>query len=1142
MATIGRADLIIVPKFDGLTSQMNRALRNAAKSNSVSETSRSAGKSAGGTFADSFSSTTSSGIAKSGAIIGAVSQVTSKAMDVVADHMNSAVARLDTLKNYSRIMQSSFGVDANEAQKSIDTMADRLSNLPTRLDAMASTVQGLYAATKDYGTSLTTATNVGLGLNDMLLAGGQSQAIVNAASEQFRQILAKGKPDMQDWRSLLQAAPGQMDQLAKYMLGATGTATQLYYALGGGNEKTAAAAGYDYATLSIQDLLNAIVTLDTEGGAGLESFQSQAEAAQGGVQTAMDNLSNSVTKGIEKVMESIGRENIVGVIDELKGDINDAFSGIADFTKDISPDALNVVKGVLDGIVSVAKTAGPIIGDVAKTAMPAVQGLVTLFQQLSPAIGTALPALMGFKAVTDVFGKFKGVLGGIQGIANGAANGLLNMAAAVGGGLGDKLFSAAGGAEAFAAALGTPAGVGIAAAATLAAGTLAVFIAKEAEAQQKQQEFNSAVSAFNSAIGQADNLDAYSGRVDTIGQNAQRSTEHLDNLTKTLQDNADTIKRNNDEAESTIATWQTIDAIIDESAGKTDLTVEQQGKLQWALDKIKDATGEQISMEDVLTGKFTDQAGAVQDLQSWIDKLAQSKIAEARTNALQSDLETAYSGQREAAQAMNEAYQQYQDVLDEHTPNYLKEANGDWELARHYAKTTNSEVKEAKKNLDNATAAYNNQTGAVKNLEGELGGLTQTVDENADAYSQLAANPLVSGAFGSNIQDFIGAMRDAGVNLDDFNAKLEENPQLMAQISDAFDGTKASIDRALSDAGVKLDETAQHTVTNAQNIQSTIEGMDLGSSLSDMGTSAEQLANKLTDVGVTADTVGRMAPSSFAALASSCAAAGGDVDELADQIQDLDAIGIADKDFTVVGNGLVECDGMTIDLNNQTIGDKQFKVMGDGLIECEGHTLDLKNMTIDDKPFVVTDDGTGGQCIAIVQNVDGQVIKNKVFSITANDNATGTISSIQRMLNTLHDRAVTVTTYYDSINRSGTSGAVRMGGSQIPLATGGIIIPRDRYHADGFIMRQPTVFRQSGGTRDIGGENGAEAVIPLTNRYYSQPFVDLIADGIMKRSESKSGPTYVANVSGITVQATSRREFVENLVDVIGSWEGMSRT
>lgn len=52
-------------------------------------------------------------------------------------------------------------------------------------------------------------------------------------------------------------------------------------------------------------------------------------------------------------------------------------------------------------------------------------------------------------------------------------------------------------------------------------------------------------------------------------------------------------------------------------------------------------------------------------------------------------------------------------------------------------------------------------------------------------------------------------------------------------------------------------------------------------------------------------------------------------------------------------------------------------------------------------------------------------------------------------------------------------------------AAGGI-----RYHADGMIVNQPTWI----GGRDIAGEDGAEAIIPLTNKRYTRPFAETVAE------------------------------------------------
>lgn len=168
---------------------------------------------------------------------------------------------------------ASLGVGTDEATSAITMMSDRLSTLPTRLDDMTASVQGVYAAGRSMGMSLTDATKASLGLNDMLLAGGQGSEVASAAMIQFTQALSKGKPDMQDWKSLVSAAPAQMDQLAKSMLGPKANSTTLYEALKKGK-------------VSMSDLMAEITKLDQQGGDGFQSFAAQAESATGGADAA----------------------------------------------------------------------------------------------------------------------------------------------------------------------------------------------------------------------------------------------------------------------------------------------------------------------------------------------------------------------------------------------------------------------------------------------------------------------------------------------------------------------------------------------------------------------------------------------------------------------------------------------------------------------------------------------------------------------------------------------------------------------------------------------------------------------------------------------------------------------------------------
>lgn len=384
MAEVGSAYLTIIPKFKSLKASIDDALSTA-------------GSSAGTSVGERIGQNISRGIKRGesavkrsalgmGAAMGAFSGIAQRAMDVLQEHIGSAVNRLDTLKNYPRVMQS-LGFSSQEASSSITKMSDRLQTLPTRLDDMTNTVKGIAVITKD----LDLATDAGLALNDMLLASGSNQMICNAAMEQFRQMLSKGKPDMQDWKSLMQAMPGQIDQLAKSMLGANATANDLYEALGGGGKK---------ATISMDQLLHAMVKLDKNGGGSLTSFQAQAAEATGGINTSMSNLSNAFTKGLTSIMDAIGQKNIAGFLNSLKAAVDFTFRGIADVVKFVAPVFSTLAQSIAAGAASFGLLLGApiIVGAV----IDAVKGLKTAIMALSTAHPIILAISLAVAALTPI--------------------------------------------------------------------------------------------------------------------------------------------------------------------------------------------------------------------------------------------------------------------------------------------------------------------------------------------------------------------------------------------------------------------------------------------------------------------------------------------------------------------------------------------------------------------------------------------------------------------------------------------------------------------------------------------------------------------------------------------------------------------
>ncbi len=1114
MANVGTAQMTITPKFDNLSASVNKALSGV----NVSSGSAKLGS--------SVSDGVSRGLAKSGALVGAFSTITSKAMDAISSHVGSAVSRLDTLKNYPTVM-SNLGVSSDEASTSIKTMSDRLSNLPTALNDMASTVQGLYTSARNYGMSLTDITNAGLGLNDMLLAGGQSQGIVNAAMEQFRQMVSKGKPDMQDWKSLVSAAPAQLDQLAKAMLGPTANATQLYYALGGGNEKDAEKQGFDYATISMDQLLNAISRLDTEGGEGIASFKEQAETAQGGVQTAMDNMSNAVTKGVEKIMDEVGRENIVGVINEVKGGINTAFGDLSDVLSrnrgTLSSDVetvLGIVKGgfsqvrdflvsngdemvsIIDGVVGIAEKVAPVVSDIAGAIgplVPAIVGVKVALKGMDVAKSAFSPLVSGAK-----------LAGGVASIASGK---LLDLATKASGPLSEGMLGAAGVAEKFAGVMTGPWGIAIAA----SVAGIALLVGKTMEDQQKQDALNESVQTFSDAMSKATDTQDFSGALGTIGERAHDATVNLDEFNQKMDNHARVIEDNNSKAEEQIATLTTVQQVIDGAIGKTDLDSAAKGRLEWALKTLNDQTGLNITQEDVLAGKYADQDGVVQGLKQSVDDLTNSRIAQAKADALQSNLTEAYGAQADAAQAMATAQNAVNDVMDdarskaEQTADSLGLTN---KVREDYIEGSVKDTvarSDANKQLEAATTDYDNATAAIQATSDALGQNTEAAQEGADAYTQLVASmPLLSAnleAAHVNADDFAGSLRALGADTDDLSWLTNDG---LNQLANDYDGTTASIVADLDSWNVGMDAAAKSAAEMSSVVadQLGVSASDLSQALEQSGISMDSFSQAMQGAGLSAEDMSNISQEQFSAMLSNC---GGNLDALIMEIQNYNDQDILDKEgnVDVDTQRLVDAQGEVYTWNGTTLVDQNGQAVVDdvSLTDAQGNLWTWNGSSL------VQQDGTAEVDDLSLTDAQGNLytwngssLNDKDGNVLVTGNLPDALGWIAQWNSSHLNPLSGVVNIFQNIFSGGGDGNAR----------GGIV--RARGHATGAVFTKPTWISST----DYIGEDGPEYydgtnIVPLTSKH-GQPFANLIADEVVRKwGGPNGGATYNTYIDGTRI-------------------------
>ena len=250
---------------------------------------------------------------KSGIGFGVLMRAGQKCFDVIGSAISSNLAgatkRLDTLNNYPRVMET-LGFTAEQAKSSMDLLGNSIDHLPTTLDKVASQTQSVVAVTGD----LDKATKLTLALNNAMASGGAPAEQQASAINQWVQALAKGKPDMQDWRALVQTAPAQMDQLAKSLLGASANQSTLYEAMQKG-------------TVTMDEVNNAMIDLSKNGGDGFASWEEQAKSAGAGINMALVNIKAGIQRNIANVLDAVNQRleafgGIAGVLSSVIAPIN----------------------------------------------------------------------------------------------------------------------------------------------------------------------------------------------------------------------------------------------------------------------------------------------------------------------------------------------------------------------------------------------------------------------------------------------------------------------------------------------------------------------------------------------------------------------------------------------------------------------------------------------------------------------------------------------------------------------------------------------------------------------------------------------------------------------------------------------------
>lgn len=339
-ATVGSA--VIKLSFDGKGVK--------AELNGVSKQIEDTGSSSGTAFGNAWSVAAGNLIAKG----------VTKIAHTITNQLSDAVVRADTLERFPKVMEQ-MGYSGDVASGAIEKLMKGVEQVPTPLNEVVSGTQRLVSVTKDVDK----ASDWVLAISDAMLSNGASANRASDAMEQFFQVVSRGKPQGQDWLTIMEVAPGVMNELAQ-SLGYTSATL-------GGDMYTALQKG----ELSMDDFMAAMVKMDKEGTDSLGALSDVAKTATGGIETAMVTMKQSVSNAIVEIIQAIGSDKITAAINTIK----DALIGVVNVVGEIINFIIthwDFLQPIFIGVLSFITTLGGIVA-----AKKIYSGVSALFNLIS---------------------------------------------------------------------------------------------------------------------------------------------------------------------------------------------------------------------------------------------------------------------------------------------------------------------------------------------------------------------------------------------------------------------------------------------------------------------------------------------------------------------------------------------------------------------------------------------------------------------------------------------------------------------------------------------------------------------------------------------------------------------------------------
>lgn len=273
-----------------------------------------------------------------------VTKALGAAMNTLTTSLDGAITRFDTLHTYPKVMKS-LGFSTEDAQAAVSKLNAAVQGLPTSLSDIVKNAQVMTSVTGD----MNMATDTAIALNDALLASSASTEDAARATQQYSQMLATGKPDLESWRTLQETMSPALTKVAKKLGIASGNTLKLYDAMKEGE-------------ITFDDFNKALIECDTETGGFAETAKDASKTIRTGftnIKSAVENFEMAVIGAVDNIINSKGFGGVVDVLDNIKTAIYNVRGAFMESSNGIDyvfkPDVLKKIEAAfrrIDEVVS----------------------------------------------------------------------------------------------------------------------------------------------------------------------------------------------------------------------------------------------------------------------------------------------------------------------------------------------------------------------------------------------------------------------------------------------------------------------------------------------------------------------------------------------------------------------------------------------------------------------------------------------------------------------------------------------------------------------------------------------------------------------------------------------------------------------